>query len=144
MQATVERNKETGEFSCVVGGKTLLTGKIASKIKRVHDMVDAINMGAIPEIHSDGRGDKRRFTVTLGEFVFVSGMSAHGGYKALDELEEVLAPETVADPQELLGVPAVMRGEMPAVPVPDARHHQFQKLEEQDRGLRLPGPDGEQ
>ncbi len=79
----------------MVAGKALLTGKVANKIKRVHDMVDAINMGAIPEISSEGRGDKRRFSVTLGEFVFVDGMSAHGGYKALDELEEVLMPVVV-------------------------------------------------
>ncbi len=103
-KATVERNKETGEFSCVVGGKTLLKGKLASKIKRVYDMVDAINMGALPVISSEGRGDKRRFTVTLGDFVFVAGMSAHAGYRELDELGAALTPVV----------------EMPAVPVPDS------------------------
>ncbi len=113
-RAIVVRNKETGEFSCVVGGGTvLLVGKIASKIKRVHDMVDAINSGAMPEIHSEGRGEARRFTVTLGEFVFVSGMSAHGGYKALDELEGVLNPPTFEE-----NIRAAVDA-MPAVPAPE-------------------------
>ncbi len=112
MQATVERNKITGEHSCVVGGKTLLIGKTGSSIKRVYDMAEAINLGAIPQVTTQGSGPEREFSVTLGEFVVASGLGAIKAYKELDKLEAALPP--VVEIKPITGA-----SEMPAVPVPE-------------------------
>ncbi len=117
MQATVHRNQ--GEFSCVVNGTVLLKAKKATGIARVHDMVDAINMGAVPEIITDGRGAERRFTVALGEFIVGAGMSAHAAYKELDRLEEALTPPTFSESVGAMMDATPVSVDMPAVPVPD-------------------------
>ncbi len=98
MQAKVERNKETGEFACIVGGRILAKGKSGQAISRLYDMEAAINADFLPQVITDGTGAGRKFLVKIGDFVFAEPSGAIKAYRILDDLEAALGHEVHAQP----------------------------------------------
>ncbi len=111
MKAAVLRDKETGEFACILDGLVLAKGKSGPMVSRAYDMAEAVNAaidtGNVPQVTTEGRGAERRFGVVWGLAVIADGMSATGAYRILDSLEALFEPTVT------------VTTETPTVPMPD-------------------------
>lgn len=92
MRAEVVRNRETGEFTAMLGSYELARGKSGPAVARVHDIVEEVNHAlacdVMPEVVTTGHGDTREFKVIWGGVSIDDGLGAIKAYRLLDKMEK--------------------------------------------------------